>query len=310
MTEPKEPVGTADDKLAAEFAEHRSALVGAAYRVVGSVIDAEDVVQETWLRWSAADRSEVREVRAYLIRIATRLALNRLRQQQSRREQYVGPWLPEPIVSAPDKEDPAAVAEMADSVSMAMLVVLETLSPLERAAFVLREVFDLPFSEIAQALGRSEAAVRQLTHRAREHVQARRPRQTVDKTRHTELTTQFLEASWTGDLSQLMSLLAPDAVLVSDGGGKRRAALRPIHGQDKIARWLIGVIARPDVSGMVFRVVEVNGEDAFVAYTGDEVESVGFLEVDEQGAISEIYLVRNPDKLGAVPRLSELPAQN
>jgi RNA polymerase sigma-70 factor, ECF subfamily len=298
----------ADDELAAEFAEHRSALIGAAYRVVGSLSDAEDVVQETWLRWSAADREEVRDVRAYLIRIATRLALNRLRQQQARREQYVGPWLPEPIAAAPAGEDPAAVAEVADSVSMAMLVVLETLSPLERAAFVLREVFDLPFGEIAHTLGRSEAAVRQLTHRAREHVQARRPRQTVDKARHSEVTLQFLEATATGDLEGVMSLLAPDVVLVSDGGGKRRAALRPIHGPEKIARWLIAVVTRPDVVGMVVRVLEVNGEEAFVAYNGDEVDSVGFLEVDEQGVINEIYLVRNPDKLGGLPRLSELPA--
>jgi RNA polymerase sigma-70 factor, ECF subfamily len=298
----------ADDELAAEFAKHRSALIGAAYRVVGSLSDAEDVVQETWLRWSAADREEVRDVRAYLIRIATRLALNRLRQQQARREQYVGPWLPEPIAAAPAGEDPAAVAEVADSVSMAMLVVLETLSPLERAAFVLREVFDLPFGEIAHTLGRSEAAVRQLTHRAREHVQARRPRQTVDKARHSEVTLQFLEATATGDLEGVMSLLAPDVVLVSDGGGKRRAALRPIHGPEKIARWLIAVVTRPDVVGMVVRVVEVNGEEAFVAYNGDEVDSVGFLEVDEQGVINEIYLVRNPDKLGGLPRLSELPA--
>jgi RNA polymerase sigma-70 factor (ECF subfamily) len=249
-------------------------------------------------------------VRAYLIRIATRLALNRLRQQQARREQYVGPWLPEPIAAAPAGEDPAAVAEVADSVSMAMLVVLETLSPLERAAFVLREVFDLPVGEIARTLGRSEAAVRQLTHRAREHVQARRPRQTVDKARHSELTLQFLEATMTGDLDQVMSLLAPDVVLVSDGGGKRRAALRPIHGPEKIARWLIAVVTRPDVVGMVVRLLEVNGEEAFVSYNGDDVDSVGFLEVDEQGVISEIYLVRNPDKLGALPRLSELPAQD
>ena len=310
MTEPKEPMGIADDELAAEFAEHRSVLIGAAYRVVGSLTDAEDVVQETWLRWSAADRGEVRDVRAYLIRIATRLALNRLRQQQARREQYVGPWLPEPIAAAPAGEDPAAVAEVADSVSMAMLVVLETLSPLERAAFVLREVFDLPVGEIARTLGRSEAAVRQLTHRAREHVQARRPRQTVDKARHTELTLQFLEATTTGDLDRVMSLLAPDVVLVSDGGGKRRAALRPIHGPEKIARWLIAIVTRPDVVGMVVRLLEVNGEEAFVSYNGDDVDSVGFLEVDEQGVISEIYLVRNPDKLGALPRLSELPAQN
>ena len=296
-----------EEELAAEFAEHRQILVGAAYRVVGSVADAEDVVQETWLRWAAADHDEVRDVRAYLIRITSRLALNRLRQQQSRREQYVGPWLPEPIAATPAEEDPAAVAEVADSVSMAMLVVLETLSPLERAAFVLREVFDLPFSEIAQTLGRSEAAVRQLAHRAREHVHARQPRHPVDKARHTEVTNKFLAAAWSGDFDQVVSLLAPDVVLVSDGGGKRKAALRPLHGAINIARWVIS-IATDDQQAANFdiRLAELNGERAFIAYDGEEVDSVGFLEIDEHGTISQIYVVRNPDKLTAIPPRDQL----
>ncbi|QNE17891.1 RNA polymerase sigma-70 factor [Kribbella qitaiheensis] len=291
-----------DEQLAAEFAEHRAVLVGAAYRVVGSMVDAEDVVQETWLRWAAADRSDVRDVRAYLIRITSRLALNRLRQQKSRREQYVGPWLPEPIAAAPAGDDPAAVAELADSVSMAMLVVLETLTPLERAAFVLREVFELPFSEIGDTLGRSEAAVRQLAHRAREHVHARQPRQQVDKARHTEVTSQFLAAAWSGDLDQVVSLLAPDVVLVSDGGGKRKAALRPLLGADKVARWLLGIFQN-DVQAMALevRAAEVNGEQAFIAYDGDEVDSVAFMELDNANAICQIYVVRNPDKLLAIP---------
>lgn len=228
-------------------------LVGAAYRVVGSVVDAEDVVQEAWLRWSAADREEVRDVRAYLIRITTRLALNRLRQQKARREQYVGPWLPEPMLSTRAEDDPAAIAEIADSVSMAMLVVLETLSPLERAAFVLREVFDLSFAEIATTLDRSESAVRQLAHRARGHVHARQPRHTVDKARHNEVTTQFLTAAWSGDLTQVVSLLAPDVELVSDGGGKKKAALRPLLGSDKVARWLLALIT-PDREAYNFEV--------------------------------------------------------
>jgi RNA polymerase sigma-70 factor (ECF subfamily) len=285
------------------FDDYRTLLFAIAYRILGSAADAEDAVQDAWLKWSAADRSRVADPKAYLARIVTNLAMDQLRSTRRQRETYVGPWLPEPILTTPETAD-------ADSVSMAMLVVLETLSPLERAAFVLREVFDLPVGEIARTLGRSEAAVRQLTHRAREHVQARRPRQTVDKARHSELTLQFLEATMTGDLDQVMSLLAPDVVLISDGGGKRRAALRPIHGPEKIARWLIAVVTRPDVVGMVVRLLEVNGEEAFVSYNGDDVDSVGFLEVDEQGVISEIYLVRNPDKLGALPRLSELPAQD
>jgi RNA polymerase sigma-70 factor (ECF subfamily) len=290
-----------DEQLAAEFAEHRAVLIGAAYRVVGSMVDAEDVVQETWLRWAAADRTDVRDVRAYLIRITSRLALNRLRQQKSRREQYVGPWLPEPIAATPAEDDPAAVAEVADSVSMAMLVVLETLTPLERATFVLREVFDLPFSEIGDTLGRSESAVRQLAHRAREHVHARQPRQRVDKARHAEVTNQFLAAAFSGDLDQVISLLAPDVALVSDGGGKKKAALRPLHGADKVARWLLGTLQNDAPAGLEIQVAEVNGEPAFIAYDGDLVDSVGFMELNADGVISQIYVVRNPDKLTAIP---------
>ena len=297
-----------DEELAAEFDEHRAVLVGAAYRVVGSVVDAEDVVQETWLRWSAAERAEIRDVRAYLIRITTRLALNRLRQQKARREQYVGPWLPEPIVSTRDEEDPAVVVEVADSVSMAMLVVLETLSPLERATFVLREVFDLPFGEIADTLGRSESAVRQLAHRAREHVHARQPRHHVDKARHTEVTSQFLAAAWSGDFDQMVSLLAPDAELVSDGGGKKKAALRPLLGPDKISRWAIALLGPgQEARDFEIRLADLNGEHAFIFYDGDEVDSAGFMDLDETGRISQIYVIRNPDKLTTLPRLSELP---
>ncbi|NEA33692.1 RNA polymerase sigma-70 factor [Streptomyces sp. SID13031] len=301
---------TSDEELAVEFDEHRRVLVGAAYRVVGSVVDAEDVVQETWLRWAAADRDEVRDVRAYLIRITTRLALNRLRAQKAQREQYVGPWLPEPLGSTHDlgKDDPAVVAEVADSVSMAMLVVLETLSPLERATFVLREVFDLPFGEIADTLGRSEPAVRQLAHRAREHVHARQPRHQVDKARHTEVTSQFLTAAWSGDFDQMVSLLAPDVELVSDGGGKKKAALRPLLGQVKIARWLLALVA-PGQHAYNFevRLTDLNGDQGFVFYDGETPDSACFLELDEAGRISQIYIIRNPDKLTTIPRLSELP---
>lgn len=279
------------DQLAAEFAEHRQVLVGAAYRVVGSVSDAEDVVQEAWLRWTGVDHDEVRDARAYLIRITTRLALNRLREQKARREQYVGPWLPEPLAT---DDDPEAAVELADSVSMAMLVVLETLSPLERATFVLREVFDLPYDEIADTLGRSETAVRQLAHRAREHVHARQPRHHVDKARHDEVTMRFMQAAGSGDFDQVVALLAPDAVLISDGGGKKKAALRPIHGADKIARWLFAVIA--ENPGFEIRMGTLNGEMAYIAYDGDAPDTVAFLKSDD-GLISELYLIRNPDKL-------------
>ncbi len=285
----------ADEALAREFDEHRAVLVGAAYRVVGSASDAEDVVQEAWLRWVGVEHDEVRDVRAYLVRITTRLALNRLRQQKARREQYVGPWLPEPMVQ---DADPEAAVELADSVSMAMLVVLETLSPLERATFVLREVFDLPYDEIAETLGRSEAAVRQLAHRARNHVHARQPRHQVDKARHIELTTQFMAAAGSGDFAQVVALLAPDAVLISDGGGKKTAALRPIHGPEKIARWLVGVLRSNP--GFELRRATLNGESAFVAYFGDEPDTVAFVQTAGD-LITELYLIRNPDKLTTVP---------
>ena len=300
---------TADEQLAREFDDHRAVLVGAAYRVVGSVTDAEDVVQEAWLRWAAIDHGEIRDPRAYLIRITTRLALNRLREQKARREQYVGPWLPEPIAPelAATDADPAAAVELADSVSMAMLVVLETLSPLERATFVLREVFDLPYDEIADTLGRTETAVRQLAHRAREHVHARRPRHPVDKARHSELTTRFMAAAGSGDFDQVVSLLAPDAVLISDGGGKKRAALRPIHGAEKIVRWLFAVMA--DNPDFVNRITTMNGELAVIAYDEDQADTVAFLEVAD-GLIKQMYLIRNPDKLTTVPPRHTLDSQS
>jgi len=195
---------------------------------------------------------------------------------------------------------------VADSVSMAMLVVLESLSPLERAAFVMREVFDLPFSEIAATLDRSEAAVRQLAHRARSHVHARQPRQVVDRSEHAEITNRFLAAAGTGDVEGLVQLLAPDVVLVSDGGGKRQAALRPVYGADKVARWMIAVFAKPDVTDLTIRLLELNGELAIVAYDGDSPDTVGFVELGD-GAITDLYLMRNPEKLGGVPPLSDLP---
>ncbi|NIK57565.1 RNA polymerase sigma-70 factor [Kribbella shirazensis] len=289
-----------EEQLAREFAEHRQVLVGAAYRVVGSVSDAEDVVQEAWLRWSAIDHDDIRDPRAYLIRITTRLALNRLREQKARREQYVGPWLPEPLAT---DDDPAAAVELADSVSMAMLVVLETLSPLERATFVLREVFDLPYDEIADTLGRSEAAVRQLAHRARGHVHARQPRHPVDKARHDELTMRFMQAAGSGDFDQVVALLAPEAVLISDGGGKKRAALRPIQGAEKIARWMFAVLA--DYPEFEIRMATLNDELAYIAYVDDEPDTVTFMK-SADGRITELYLIRNPDKLGTVPPLHPL----
>jgi RNA polymerase sigma-70 factor (ECF subfamily) len=278
------------------FEEHRRHLLGAAYRFLGSYSDAEDVVQEAWLRWSTVDLDEVIDARGYLLRITTRLALNRLRTLRRRRESYVGEWLPEPVSEVPALE-PESVAETADSVSMAMMVVLETLSPLERTTFILREVFGMSFPEIAETLGRSESAVRQLGHRARNHVRERAPRHPVDPDEHREMTLRFLDAMQTGNIDSLMQIIAPDAVLVTDGGGKKIAAIRPIHTRDNIVRFLSNV--SKGAVGLFAVPGEVNGEPALVVTDGSVVDTVLFVQV-EDGRISRIYGVRNPDKLAAV----------
>lgn len=218
------------------FAAHRPALVGVAYRILGSVGDAEDVAQEAWLRWAEHYSPEIRDPRAYLIKVASRLALDRLRQSKARREAYFGPWLPEPLLTG---SDPDGEAELADAVSMALLVVLETLSPLERAVFVLREAFALPYGEIAETLGRSESAVRQLARRARDHVEQRRPRYDTDPAVRRRVTERFLSACDTADFAGLVELLAPDVVHVGDGGGTVPAPRRPIDGPARIARLMI-----------------------------------------------------------------------
>src|SRR2546423_1399322 len=242
-----------------EFAENRGLLVGVAYRVLGSMTDAEDVVQDAWLRWSTVDRSTVNDPRAYLVTITTRLAIARLRRAKAEREPYVGSWLPEPISTTPDV---AEHAELADSVELALLVVLETLSPLERAVFVLREAFELPFSEIAEIIGRTEPAVRQLAKRAREHVQERRPRFDVDRAARREVTERFMAAATTGDLTVLSDLFAEDVRLVADSGGKARAPLRVIEGADKVSRFLAG-IANPKAAQQVTLSVGAEATAAF-----------------------------------------------
>ncbi|MDQ6642698.1 MAG: RNA polymerase sigma factor SigJ [Actinomycetota bacterium] len=262
--------------------------------MLGSAADAEDVVQEAWLRWAEVDQEQVRDSRAYVVRIVTRLALNQMRTLSRRRESYVGPWLPEPMLTAPDVADDVLLAE---SVSMAMLVVLETLGPTERAVFVLREVFGFEHAEIAEAVDKSPAAVRQIAHRAREHVQARRPESTTTKAEHAEVTRRFAEAAVTGDVEALLGLLAPDVLLVTDGGGIRKAALRPIVGVDKVLRFLTAV--RPvDVQAVS---TMVNGEPCLVIYTQGQLDGV-FASRVVDGVVTEIYGVRNPEKLS---RLSD-----
>jgi RNA polymerase sigma-70 factor (TIGR02957 family) len=271
------------------FVTHRNLLFTIAYEMLGSAADAEDVLQETWLRWSDVDLDEVRDPRSYLVRITTRLSLNRLRTVQRRREAYVGPWLPEPLLTAPDVADDV---ELADSVSTAMMLVLETLSPTERAVFVLREVFDVGYDEIAAALDKTPAAVRQIAHRARHHVEARRPRERVDPQQRTAVIARFLDAAASGDLQGLMDVLAPDVVLLSDGGGVKKAALRPIVGREKVLRFLHGVV--PDDVGV--DVVQVNGAPAMRITVDGLVDVVATLRI-EGGLVTGLYLVRNPEKL-------------
>lgn len=285
-----------------EFEQHRATLIGAAYRILGSRSDAEDVVQEAWIRWSGVDHATIDAPRAYLLTVTSRLALNRLRQQAARREAYVGPWLPEPVATDP-RVDGAEATELADDVSMAMLIVLESLSPLERAAFVLTEVFGMAAPEVGAALDRNPAAVRQLVHRARSHVQARQPRQRVEDAQHREVTRQFIAAASGGDVATLMQLLAPDVVLVTDGGGLKQAALRPIHGAEKVLRFFAGVMSKPESVGVRFDVRRVNGEDTIVISAGEELDGVLFLTVEatEDGArITAVHGIRNPEKLHAL----------
>ncbi|MFJ1655671.1 RNA polymerase sigma-70 factor [Streptomyces sp. NPDC088337] len=279
------------------FEEHRPVLMEVAYRMLGRVADAEDVLQEAWLRWSAADRSAVREPRGYLVRITTRLAIDRLRRIKASGESYVGPWLPEPLVTdlaqtVPDAEERAVLA---DSVSLAVLVVLETLSPLERAVFVLREAFGYPYAEIAALLDRGEPAVRQLAGRARRHVGERRPRYEADPDQRRDLTERFLAAAADGDLEGLMSLLAPDARLVGDSGGKARAPLRVLESADKVGRFLVGV-AHEGITDPSVRFLEINGGPAVLMLSGGKPDSVFQLDVGD-GRVQVVYIVRNPDKL-------------
>jgi RNA polymerase sigma-70 factor (TIGR02957 family) len=276
------------------FVSHRSLLFTVAYELLGSAADAEDTVQETWLRWDgigADGQAEVADPRAYLVRIVSRLALNRLRALARRKEVYVGEWLPEPLLTAPDV---AEDIELAESVSMAMLTVLETLTPSERAVFVLREVFELPFEEIAAATGKTAAAVRQIAHRARSHVAARRPRVEVDRTEQRRTVARFLTALRTGDLQGLMDALAPDAVLIADGGGVVEAVRHPVLGAKKIVN-LLGGLARL-VPGAAVEPVLLNGAPgARIVLDGVLDTVIGF--AFEGGRISRVFAVRNPDKL-------------
>ncbi|WP_077488487.1 RNA polymerase sigma-70 factor [Sinomonas mesophila] len=277
------------------FVAHRSLLFTVAYEMLGSAADAEDVVQEAWLRWAELDpdiRAGVRDPRAYLVRIVTRQALNRLRALSRRREDYVGEWLPEPLLTVPDV---AEDVELAESVSIAMLTVLESLTPVERAVFVLREVFDLPYEEIAEAVGKSAPAVRQIVSRARSHVAARRPRIRVDRNEQQEVVERFLKAVTTGDVQGLMDVLAPDVVLIADGGGVAQAVRVPVYGAKKVTNLLRSfpeAALNPKIAllwlngGLGIRIDDEAGGPSLISL------------VVEDGRIARIFAMRNPNKLG------------
>jgi RNA polymerase sigma-70 factor (ECF subfamily) len=279
------------DPATEAFVRHRNLLFTVAYEMLGSAADAEDVLQETWLRWAGVDLDEVRDQRAYLVRITTRQALSRLRTLARRRESYTGPWLPEPLLTSPTLADDV---ELAESISMAMLVVLETLSPTERAVFVLREVFDVGYDEIAEAIDKSQDAVRQIAHRARAHVAARRPRD-VSPAEARTVVEAFQRAVETGDVNSLLDVLAPDVVALSDGGGIKQAMPRPILGADKVSR-LYGVGLKHAGPAMSAELVEVNGRPALLIRLDGELDGIMAFRI-EDGLVTGLYYVRNPEKL-------------
>ncbi|GAA1566613.1 RNA polymerase sigma-70 factor [Actinomadura kijaniata] len=281
----------AADPATEAFVTHRNLLFTVAYEILGSAADAEDVLQETWLQWVEVDLAQVRDRRAFLVRVTTRRALDRLRVLRRRKESYVGPWLPEPLLTSPDV---AEHAELAESLSMAMMLVLETLSPTERAVFVLREVFDVGYDEIAEAVGKTPAAVRQIAHRSRKHVEARRPRELVSSRQARAALESFQHAVETGDLQGVLDVLAPDVVLISDGGGVRSAALRPVTGAAKVIRLLL--VGLGDKEGaLTGEPTTVNGDPALVLRLDGEIDSVMAIRV-EGGLVTGIYFVRNPAK--------------
>jgi RNA polymerase sigma-70 factor (ECF subfamily) len=280
------------------FVNHRGLLFTVAYEMLGSAVDAEDVVQETWLRWADVDQAEVRDPRAYLVRMVTRQALNRLRTVSRQREDYVGEWLPEPLITSPDV---AEDAELAENVSIAMLTVLETLGPAERAVFVLHEVFETPSDEIAEVVGKTPAADRQIAHRAREHVAARRPRMHVDRAEQEATLHKFMAAVTSGDVQGLVEVLAPDVVLIADGGGLVPAARKPLIGAERVVAFLARVA---DLSDLVATTAWLNGmPGARFNVAGDDTAVSLVVEND---LVTRIYAIRNPQKLRWLEKVAEL----
>ncbi|MFI9632453.1 RNA polymerase sigma-70 factor [Nocardia sp. NPDC051929] len=288
------------DHATEAFVAHRDLLFTVAYEMLGSSADAEDVLQETWLRWVKADTEQVDDERAYLVRITTRQSLNRLRTMKRRREAYVGPWLPEPMLTAPDV---AEHVELAENISMAMMLVLETLSPTERAVFVLREVFDLGYEEIAVAVGKNPPTVRQIAHRARRHVEARRPRSVVSPSQTRASVEAFGRALESGDPQGLLDVLAPHVVLMSDGGGIKRAALHPIIGAEKVARYITGGTGKVQAE-LSCETILINGHPALALRLDGVLDGIMAFHIEDDH-ITGLYFVGNPEKLTRVE--SETP---
>jgi RNA polymerase sigma-70 factor, ECF subfamily len=281
---------------AERFTLLRPLLFTIAYEMLGSATEADDVLQDSYLRWAAVDLATVRDTKSYLAQLVTRQALNALRADARRREEYVGPWLPEPLLL--EDQDPSADVVLAESISMAMLVLLETLSPDERAVFVLREVFGFDYGEIAETLGRPAPTVRQVAHRAREHVRARRRRfDAIDPQRNAEIAAQFLATAASGDVEALMTMLAPDATWTADSGGKVSAARRPVVGAERVARAIAGLMRRAAGMGTLrVEMVTCNSAPAVLLYLGEQLEGVITVEITDD-KITNFYVMRNPDKL-------------
>ncbi|WP_343952102.1 RNA polymerase sigma-70 factor [Nonomuraea longicatena] len=280
------------DPATEAFLAHRNLLFTVAYEMLGSAADAEDALQETWLRWVRVDLGQVSDQRAYLVRITTRRALDRLRTLKRRKEAYVGQWLPEPLLTTPDV---AEDVELAESVSMALMLVMETLSPTERAVFVLREVFDIDYEEIAAAVGKAPATVRQIAHRARRHVDARRPREVVSPSQARAVVESFRRALETRDLQGLLDVLAPEVVLVADGGGRKQAIPQPITGADKVARAIVGGLGKAQGT-FTSEATVVNGNPALLLGLDGELDGVMAVQIEDD-RITGLYYVRNPNKL-------------
>lgn len=289
-------------RAAGTFDRHRPLLFSIAYRMLGSTMDAEDIVQEAYVRWQGTEE-EVRSPKAYLSTIVTRLSIDRLRSAKVGREQYVGPWLPEPLTTG-EASDIAEAPVMEESLSMAFLVLLESLTPVERAIFLLREVFDYDYAEVSRVVGKTETNCRQIAHRTRRALAARRPRFESSEEQQERMTRLFVEVCASGDMQSLLSLLSEDVVLYSDGGDRVVTARNPVHGPDRVARLLLG-LARKRPPGVAVRLVGINGQPGIICYAGNLPDSVLTLEITD-GRIKAVRNVRNPDKPHAVPRLSEL----